>query len=379
MEMKKAPGLWLGAFCLYFFILPNGRKLNRQLREKNIGNNILDTGDERAYILLMEYPKTLQEAIVYFSDPDRAFQYALNYRWPNGLVTCPRCGSERHAFIKTRRIWECYGCKKQFSLKVGTIFEDSAISLDKWMMVAWMLTNCKNGVSSYEIARSVGVTQKSAWFMLHRIREAMKNAAPAKLGSSSGGEVEVDEAYMGAKVKNMHRSRKLKMERELSKNAAWKQTTRYYGKTAIMGMFDRDSREVRAKVVPNTRRETLQTEILNGIHHGSRIYSDEAVAYDVLKAKYIHETVNHADEYVRGQVHTNCLENFWSLTKRNLAGTYVAVEPFHLDRYLDEQMFRFNNRQNKTDNQRFNKVLSQVAGRRLTYRDLTGAGSATSH
>ncbi len=326
----------------------------------------------------MEYPTTLQEAIVYFSDRDRAFQYALNYRWPNGLVTCPRCGSEKHAFIKTRRIWECYGCKKQFSLKVGTIFEDSAISLDKWMMVAWMLSNCKNGVSSYEIHRSVGVTQKSAWFMLHRIREAMKTEFSTKLGGD-GGEVEVDESYVGAKTKNMHYKRKLKMEHELSKNAKWKQTTRYMGKTAIMGMFDRNSREVRAKVVPNTRRETLQTEILNGINHGSRIYTDQAIAYDTLKSKYIHETVNHADEYVRGQVHTNCLENFWSLTKRNLAGTYVAVEPFHLDRYLDEQMFRFNNRQNRTDHQRFNKVMSQVAGRRLTYADLTGTGSATSH
>jgi transposase-like protein len=325
----------------------------------------------------METPRTLQDAIVYFSDMDRAFAFAVNFRWPDGLVVCPRCGSEKHSFIKTRRIWMCYGCNKQFSLKVGTIFEDSAIGLDKWMMVMWMLANCRNGVSSYEIARSTGVTQKSAWFMLHRIREAMKSE-PSKMGGN-GGEVEVDEAYVGAKVKNMHHSRKLKIQNELSKIPAWKQTTRYAGKTAIMGMFDRDSREVRAKVVPNTRRETLQTEILNGIHHGSRIYTDEAVAYDSLKAQYIHETVNHADCYVRGQVHTNCLENFWSLTKRNLAGTYVAVEPFHLDRYLDEQMFRFNNRQNKSDSQRFTKVLSQVAGRRLTYADLTGTGSATSH
>lgn len=327
----------------------------------------------------MEYPKTLQEAIVYFSDKDRAFQYALNYRWPNGLVTCPRCGSERHAFIKTRRIWECYGCKKQFSLKVGTIFEDSPITLDKWMMVAWMITNCKNGVSSYEIARSIGITQKSAWFMLHRIREAMKETTVPKLGNNEGGEVEVDEAYVGAKVKNMHHSRKVKIQQELSKVPAWKQTTRYAGKTAVMGMFDRNSRHVRAKVVPNTRRETLQSEILNGIHFGSRIYSDQAVGYDSLKKQYVHETVNHADEYVRGQVHTNCLENFWSLMKRNLAGTYVAVEPFHLDRYLDEQMFRFNNRQGWTDQQRFNRVLAQVAGKRLTYSDLTGTGSATSH
>jgi transposase-like protein len=325
----------------------------------------------------MDSPRTLQDAIIYFADKDKAFAYAVNFRWPNGLVTCPRCGGEKHSFVKTRKVWFCYDCNKQFSLKVGTIFEDSPITLDKWMMVMWMLANCKNGVSSYEIARSTGITQKSAWFMLHRIREAMKNEPIAKLGSNEGGEVEVDEAYVGAKVKNMHHKRKMKIQNELSKIPAWKQTTRYAGKTAIMGMFDRTSREVRAKVVPNTRRETLQTEILNGINHGSRIYSDEAVAYDTLKAKYIHETVNHADCYVRGQVHTNCLENFWSLTKRNLAGTYVAVEPFHLDRYLDEQMFRFNNRINLSDSQRFEKVLSQIAGKRLTYAELSGAGSAT--
>jgi transposase-like protein len=323
----------------------------------------------------METPKTLQAAIVYFSDKDRAFAYAVNFRWPNGLVSCPRCGSEKHSFIKTRRIWFCNGCKKQFTLKIGTIFEDSPIALDKWMMVMWMLANCKNGVSSYEIARSIGVTQKSAWFMLHRIREAMKTADKTLLGSNEGGEVEVDEAYVGGKPRNMHYSRKLKIQQELSKVPAWKNTTSR-GKTPIMGMFDRNTREVRAKVVPNTRRETLQTEILNGIHFGSKIYSDQAVAYDTLKKNYIHETVSHADEYVRGQVHTNCLENFWSLTKRNLAGTYVCVEPFHLDRYLDEQMFRFNNRIGWNDSQRFERVLSQVAGKRLTYAELTGANGS---
>ena len=245
----------------------------------------------RHTIIYMDTLKTLQEAIVYFSDKDRAFQYALNFRWPGGLVTCPRCGSEKHSFIKTRRIWMCYGCKKQFSLKVGTIFEDSPIGLDKWMMVMWMLANCRNGVSSYEVARSIGVTQRSGWFMLHRIRETMKDASVAKMGSNEGGEVEVDEAYVGAKVKNMHYSRKLKIQQELSKVPAWKQTTRYAGKTAIMGMFDRTSREVRAKVVPNTKRETLQREILNGIEHGSKLYTDQAVAYDSLKSAYIHETV----------------------------------------------------------------------------------------
>jgi transposase-like protein len=325
----------------------------------------------------MEDLKTLQQAIVYFSDADRTFQYALNFRWRNGLVACPRCGSEKHSFIKTRRIWMCYGCNKQFSLKVGTIFEDSPIGLDKWMLAIWMLANCRNGVSSYEMSRTIGVTQRSAWFMLHRIRESMRDTFNDKMGSPEGSEVEVDEAYVGAKVKNMHYSRKLKIQQELNKVPAWKSTTRYGGKTPIMGMFDRESRQIRAKVVPNTKRETLQKEILAGVHFGSKVYTDQAVAYDTLKAQYIHETVNHIDSYVRGNVHTNCLENFWSLTKRNLAGTYVAVEPFHLDRYLDEQMYRFNNRIGWSDQQRFNRVLAQVSGRRLTYSELTGVGAAT--
>jgi transposase-like protein len=326
-----------------------------------------------------ETPKTLQQAIVYFADPDNCIAYMVERRWPDGVVKCPTCGSEKVTYIAKRRVWQCKArhAKCQFSVKVGTIMEDSPIALDKWLMSMWMVANCRNGVSSHEIARSIAVTQKSAWFMLHRIRLAMKETAPDKFGHHEGGEVEVDEAYVGAKVKNMHYSRKMKIQKELTEVPAWKSTTRYAGKTPIMGMFDRDSRKVRAKVVPNTRRDTLQTEILNGIHHGSRIYTDQAVAYDTLKAKYIHETVNHADEYVRGQVHTNCLENFWSLMKRNLAGTYVAVEPFHLDRYIDEQAFRFNNRIGVTDAQRLSKVADQVLGRRLTYAELTGKTAET--
>ena len=228
-------------------------------------------------------------------------------------------------------------------------------------------------MSSYEIASSIGVTQKTAWFMMHRIREAMKHEPTGKLGSNDGGEVEIDEAFVGGKMKNMHKDRREKVKRIGHVLATYSNIARRSNKMPVMGIFDRDSREVRAKVVPNTRRETLQREILSNVEHGSKVYTDEAPAYgNALKDKYIHETVNHINCYVRGQVHTNCLENFWSLTKRNLAGTYVAVEPFHLDRYLDEQMFRFNNRQNKTSQQRFNKVMSQVAGRRLTYAELTG-------
>lgn len=328
----------------------------------------------------MESPKTLLEAVQYFADAENCRQFMISVRWSDGLVRCPRCGSEKVLWMENAKLYRCYGKheKQKFSLKVGTVFEDSPIGLEKWLPAAWMLSSCRNGVSSYELSRSLGVTQKSAWFMLHRIRLAMKDSNTGKLGSSDGGAVEVDEAYVGAKAKNMHKSRKLKLQKQLSEIPAWKNEQRYIGKVPVMGMFDRESRQVRAKVLPNTKRETLQTEILNGIEHGSKIYSDQAVAYNSLKAKYIHETVNHMDEYVRGQVHTNCLENFWSLMKRNLAGTYVAVEPFHLDRYLDEQMFRFNNRQNKDDAARFHKVVSQLTGRRLTYQELTGKEAGTS-
>jgi Transposase and inactivated derivatives len=148
----------------------------------------------------MKSPETLQEAIVYFSDPERAFVYAVNLRWPDGKVTCPRCGNDKHSFIKTRRLWFCKGCEKQFTVKVGTIFEDSALGLDKWMSAVWMIVNAKNGISSWEIHRALGVTQKTAWFMLHRIRRAMSNNSFVKLGGP-GSEVEADETFIGGKAR----------------------------------------------------------------------------------------------------------------------------------------------------------------------------------
>ena len=315
----------------------------------------------------MKKPVTLQQAIIYFSDPERAFRYAVELRWPDLKVTCPRCGSEKHSFIKTRRIWFCYGCQKQFTLKVGTIFEDSALGLDKWMTAVWMICNCKNGISSYELAKTLGITQKSAWFMLHRIREAMSNGSFAKMGGNDSGPVEVDETYFGPNTRKMHASKREKLHKET------------YQKPVVMGMLDRELRQVRAKVVPNVKRETLQNEILNQIEGGSTVYTDRCPAYDALKAQsYIHETVNHVEEYVRGEVHTQGIENFWALLKRGLRGTYVAVEPYHLDRYVGEQVFRFNNRATKdnplNDADRFHLAMSQVGGRRLTYANLTGRG-----
>src|SRR5215471_14517744 len=331
-------------------------------------------GKEMANVL--SQPQTLQEAIVYFSDPERAFVYAVNLRWPNRNVTCPRCGGTQHSFLKTRLMWFCKGCKRQFSVKVGSIFEDSPLGMDKWMTAFWMVVNCKNGVSSAEMARTLKITQKSAWFMLHRIREVLANKSTehTKIGGS-GQEVETDEAFIGGVAKNMHKSRKLKLETIRGEE---RRGDIKLGKTAVLGMLDRDSRTVRAMVIPNVRRETLQNLILKNVKYGSKVYTDSAVAYDALHYRYIHDWVNHAEQYVKGQVHTNGLENFWSLFKRNLRGTYVSVEPFHLDRYLDEQVFRFNNRGGKkpaekiTDSDRFITAMSRVNGKRLTYAQLTG-------
>jgi len=326
----------------------------------------------------MTPPKTLQDAIRHFADEQICIDTVAALRWPDG-PSCPACEKKDHYYLKTQKRWKCKECGRQFSVKLGTIFEDSPLSLDKWLCALWMLVNCKNGVSSYELHRALGVTQKSGWFMLHRLRFALQSGSIEKLGGD-GNEVEVDESYVGGKVKNMHKSRKLRMVQARNNTPDWKatQNARYYGKTAVMGILDREQRRVRATVVPNVKRETLQREILSNIHHGTKLYTDQAVAYDkgVLADKYAHEMVNHLEGYVKGRVHTNGLENFWSLLKRGLNGTYVAVEPFHLFRYVDEQVFRYNNRGTKkvkvSDAQRFELALSQVAGKRLTFAEVTG-------
>jgi transposase-like protein len=321
----------------------------------------------------MKKPVTLSQAIAYFADTERAFDYAKFLRWPDGKVTCPRCESESNSFVQTRKLWFCNGCKKQFTVKVGTIFEDSPMGLDKWMTAVWMICNCKNGISSYEIHRTLGITQKSAWFMLHRIREAMKDGSIVKMGGPESEPVEVDETFVGGRIRNMHR----KHVREKYKDQSVRATS---AKVIVMGMRDRETRLIRAKVVPNVRRETLQNEILENIEKKSAVYTDAATGYYNLAEKdFIHETVDHVQQYVRGQIHTNGIENFWSLLKRGLKGTYVAVEPFHLDRYVSEQVFRFNNRATKdnplTDEDRFTLAMSQIVGRRLTYTQLTGQGA----
>jgi transposase-like protein len=320
----------------------------------------------------METPKTLQEAILHFSDFENCRQFMVSVRWPDGIVRCPACNSDKVTFLQKARLYKCYGDhpRPKFSLKVGTVFEDSPIPLEKWLPAYWLVVNSKNGISSHEIHRSLGVTQKSAWFMLHRIRLGMKSnryGANYKLGGNDGGgPVEVDETFIGGKLKNMHKEQKVRYEKRGGS----------HGKAIVIGLLDRDLRQVRAKVIPDVKRETLQAEVMREVKYGSHVYTDEHVGYDHLHYRFVHEVVNHSVKYVDGQVHTNGLENFWSLLKRNLRGTYVAVEPYHLERYVDEQIFRFNNRATKenplNDSDRFMLAISQIVGKRLTYAELTG-------
>ena len=305
-------------------------------------------------------PKTLLAAVTYFADPDRAHAYAVTMRWPNG-VACPRqgCGSADVQAIKTRKIWRCRECKRQFSVRVGTIFEDSPIPFTKWLPAFWLLANTKNGTSSCELARAIGVTQKTAWFMLHRIRETM---ATKTFERKFAGVVEADETYIGGRMRTKKRSERKKLRGAHTDD-----------KTAVFGIIERGGAVV-AYTVPNAQQDTLLPILQHHVHHDATLYTDSARTYWSMSEYFlIHEMVNHhVNEYVRGAAHTNTIENFWLCLKRTLGGTYISTRPFHLDRYLCEQTFRFNERKDD-DRGRFVKALRAVDGRRLTYRDLTGS------
>jgi len=322
-------------------------------------------------------PKTLQEAILYFASEDNCLAYLVAKRWPDG-VTCPTCGSKEVTSLKNQRRWKCRVDheRRQFSVKVGSIMEDSPVPLSKCLPAMWMITNAKNGISSCEIARALGVMQKTAWFLLHRIRYAMQQGSFEKMS----GQIEADETYIGGLARNMHKDKKAKKITGTGGS----------GKAIVMGLLERHgidksqkiidiigtaekkASRVGAKVIQNTDKDTLHGEVKEHVKPGSELFTDAHLSYRGLDPEYVHQFVDHAEAYVKDQVvHTNGLENFWSLLKRGIKGTYVSVEPFHLTRYVDEQAFRFNERK-LTDSERFMEVASSVAGKRLTYKHLTG-------
>jgi transposase-like protein len=303
-------------------------------------------------------PYTLLEAVRFFGHYPNCHKFMIEVRWSDGVVKCPKCDSDHVSYLEKTRVYKCYAGHKspKFSLKVGTIFEDSPIGLEKWLPAVWLLSVCKNGISSYELHRALGVTQKTAWFMLHRIRKAMQTGSFMKLA----GEVEVDETFIGGLSKNMH---EYKREANITGTGG-------KDKTPVLGCLERGGKVI-ATVIPNRKRKTLHNLVREQVAGGSSVYTDALASYDGLGNEYDHQFVDHAVEYVRGRVHTNGLENFWSLLKRTVKGTYVSVEPFHLVRYLDEQTFRYNERHGD-DAQRFSGVMKQTIGRRITYKELIG-------
>ncbi len=312
-----------------------------------------------------ESTATLRDAILYFADFEHCKEFMTQLRWPNGVVKCPECGAEKVTWLAKQRVWKCYANhpKPRFSLKTGTIFEDSPISLEKWLPAVWMLLNCKNGISSWELHRALGVTQKSAWFMLHRIRVAMNSQSFNKLA----GEVEADETFIGGKVRNMHPDRKRRSQQSGQKG----------DKTIVMGIMQRGG-TVRTKVLADRKRHAVETQLREHVEPGSELYTDALQSYAFINDEFQHQVIDHAISYAEGKVHTNSLENFWSCLKRTLGGTYISVEPYHLKSYLDEQAFRFNNR-NMDDLHRFVFGMRHIIGKRLTYKELTGKTLVDQH
>jgi len=309
-------------------------------------------------------PKTLQTAIQYFSNEELCVQFVAKLRWPQGQPQCPACGSKNAMYQPQRFTWRCRECNKHYSVKQGTIFEDSPIPLHKWLAAFWLIANAKNGISSYEVHRALGITQKSAWHLGHRIRLALQNGTSEKMGGE-GETIEVDETYIGGKARNMHKSRRTGR-------------TGGAGKQALFGLLERNTAKVRVQMIPESWGDDVREIIKETVKPGSSIYSDEHGAYRQLDSEgFQHGFVRHAEFYVDGLVHTNGIENFWTLLKRCIRGTHVSIEPFHTFRYLDEEAFRFNERFGN-DQDRFMLALSGISGKRVTYKELTGKVEAPS-
>jgi len=315
-------------------------------------------------------PKTLLEAVNFFTDDAKCVEYLEKILWTDGKPHCPKCGSDNVSHLKFRPAYRCRekGCKKSFSLKSNTIMINSPLPITKWVPAIWFVINHKNGVSSCEVARALGITQKSAWYLCHRIRKSISNGSFTKMN----GVVEVDETFVGGKERFRHSSS--------MKNATMKQWRKRqlpnHGKTIVMGMVERNTGEFRGKVVDTQRRTSLEPEVFANVEAGSTIYTDSLKSYHRLHEVYNHSWVDHsAGQYVNGNVHTNTMENFWSCFKRSIKGTYIQIASFHTDRYLDEQAFRYNHRKNN-DAQRFEMAIAKIFGKRLSYAELIGKAAA---
>ncbi|MFO0734182.1 MAG: IS1595 family transposase, partial [Nitrospiraceae bacterium] len=302
-------------------------------------------------------PETLQDAVLYFADEERCVEFVARLRWPDG-VHCPRCKSTTVTWIAARRLWQCKGCRNQFSVKVGTIFEASPIRLSTWLPAVWLIASAKNGISSYELARLLGVTQKSAWLMLHRIRFAMRNGGIEQLS----GEVEADEGFIGAKTCLMH-----KCERKAKGRGA-------VGKAVVMALLERHG-DGWLTHVPDNRAETVQPIVRERVQPGSELLTDGLTSYAGLDDEYVHQVIDRAEASVRDNVHTSGIESFCILLMRMIKLVNINVEPFNLFRNLDELAFRFNTRK-QPDAVRMADVVAAAERRRLTNKQLIRESAA---
>ena len=300
----------------------------------------------------MQQFDTLYQMMAAFPDEQTAIDHFTAIRWKDGAY-CPLCGSTKVYHFSDKRTHKCGDCRKRFSIKVGTIFEDTKIELRKWMMAVWLVTSHTKGVASTQLAKDIGVTQKTAWFMLHRLRHA---AATKSFNAPLSGEIAVDETAIGGKEKNKHASKRKHLGRGL------------IGKTIVMGMVQADG-EVRAGVIDNADSKTLHSVIHAHVAPGSVVVTDQHRGYRNLSPTFDHKTVNHAlGEYVKDGFTTNAVESLWALFKRQYHGTHHWISPKHLDRYIIEMTYRLNRRL-MGEGERVNSLLENASGR-LTYKDL---------